>query len=347
MSGFIHIRQIGIFGVRMGLLFLVLPMMVFSCGGIRPYEGYHRAVPTGPGPEDIALDTSLGRPRIIISCSQRRNEDRSQNGYRAYDIGTGVQSRLIIVGLPKEILLSPHGIDVATSTSGTLLYAVNHDRDRDVHGILVFRLGEDSLHFLHELTTPLMFSPNDVCSDHRGGLYVSNDCGKRNSIWEKLWALKRSYVLHFNGSEWKRVGDPLSYANGVGVKGDRLYVTGTQEQTVHRYRITANGIVDRSDIPAIKGNDNITFYNGRLVTTAHSDFMAFIRHVKQDSKPSPCIAYAVDLSTGKLDTLFADDGSTLSAASTGLIVGDSLYLAQVFNPFLLVVPLTGSTFSGR
>ncbi len=347
MIGSITIRQKRRLSVRRGLFLFIMSLMVISCGGVRPYEGYHRVVPTGPGPEDIALDTSLGRPRIIISCSQRRTGDRSQNGYRAYDIGTGVQSRLIIVGLPKEILLSPHGIDVATSNRGTLLYAVNHDRNRDVHGILVFKLGEDSLHFLHELTTPLMFSPNDVCSDHRGGLYVTNDCGKRNSNWEKLWALKRSYVLHFNGSDWKRVGEPLAYANGVGVKGDRLYVTGTQERTVHSYRITANGIVDRSDIPAIKGNDNITFFNGRLVTTAHTDFMAFIRHVKKETKPSPCIAYAVDLSTGRMDTLFADDGSTFSAASTGLIVGDSLYLAQVFNPFLLVVPLSGSAFSGR
>ncbi len=326
---------------------LALSCMVVSCSRIRPYEGYRRIVPTGPGPEDIALDTSLGRPRIIISCSQRRTGDRSQNGYRAYDIATGKQSDLVTSGLPKEIVLSPHGIDVATLNSGTLLYAVNHDRDRDVHGILVFRLGEDTLHFLSELTTPLLFSPNDVCTDRQGGLYVSNDCGKRNSIWEKLWALKRSYVVHYNGTDWKRVGEPLAYANGVGVKGDRLFVTGTQERTLHSYRITADGPGGRSDIQALKGNDNITFHRGKLVTTAHTDFMAFIRHVKKDRKPSPCVVYSVDLATGRLDTLFADNGGTFSAASTGLIVGDSLYMAQVFNPFLMVVPLAGSTFPGH
>ncbi|MCF8257952.1 MAG: hypothetical protein K9J06_10370 [Flavobacteriales bacterium] len=321
------------------LLLLLVVMLFGACSRYAAFEGAYRIIPTGPGPEDIALDTSLGHPRIVIACAQRRTDDQSQNGFRAYTIATGLQTNLVLQDLPRDVTLSPHGIDIATASDGTLLYAVNHDRVRNVHSILVFVLEADTLRFREMLTHPLLFSPNDVCTDHNGGIYVSNDSGKGNVAWEKLWSLRRSYVLHYDGNQWHQVGDRLAYANGVGVKDDRLFVTGTQEKSVLSYHITSEGLSERRDMPVIKGADNITFHEGTLVGVAHLDFLAFLRHKDHVEKKSPCAVYAMGLDGQRTDTLFIDNGHILSAASTGLIVGDSLYVAQVFDPFIIAVPL--------
>ncbi|MCB0756719.1 MAG: hypothetical protein KDB98_14050, partial [Flavobacteriales bacterium] len=97
---------------------------------------------------------------------------------------------------------------------------------------------------------------------------------------------------------------------------------------------------DKKEMPCLKGNDNITFVDNKLVTTSHLDFLKFIKHVKDENKPSPCSVYTVDLQTGAIDTLYTDGGTVLSAASTGLIYKGNLYVAQVFNPFILEIPLT-------
>lgn len=313
-----------------------------SCKDFGAFDRPYRVLETGPGPEDIALDTGRFGPRIIISCAERRTKDTTANGFYAYTMRNGVHDRLSVIGLPPNIGLHPHGIDVDYRASETLLYVVNHENERNRHGILVFRLDSNSVTFLDTLFHPLLLSPNDVCTDYKGGLYVSNDSGKRNGKWEKLWSLKRSYILHYDGNTWHQVGDKLAYANGVGVLGNRLYVTGTQEKAVHSYGIEGKSLVDRKDIPAIKGADNITFYNGKLVTAAHLDFVKFIGHAGKSTKKSPCMVYQIDLETQQLDTLFMDNGPVISAASTGLIYGDSLYVAQVFDPFILSIKVVDS-----
>jgi len=329
----------------------ILPfaLLVFlaSCSKHPVFNRDYARIEVGPGPEDIALDTISGEERLIVSCSERRTEDNTKNGFYDYNLSSGNLVKLPIEGLPESISLRPHGIDIGIVDGKQLLYVVNHENnEKDFppagrQSILVFELQADKVVFQEQLTSELLISPNDVCTDHKGGIYVSNDSGKRNNIWEKLFALKRSYVIHYDGTSWKSVGDKLKYANGVGVKNDRLYITGTQEKSVISYQINTDGTYsDRKEIPCLKGNDNITFHENQLVTTAHLDFMKFMKHVKHADKPSPCAVYSVDLETSAIDTLYLDNGSVLSAASTGLIYNGNLYIAQVFNPFILQVPLS-------
>jgi len=218
-----------------------------------------------------------------------------------------------------------------------VLYVVNHEVI--TQSILVFRLGADTLRYMTQLTHPLLVSPNDLCTDHRGGIYVSNDSGKRNAIFEKIFSLPRSNVVHFDGSKWTEVATEIRYANGVGVQGNRLYITGTQEKAVLSYSIGPDGTLsDLKRMACPKGSDNITFHDGKLISTAHLDFMAFIRHVKKADHPSPGLVYSVDLQTGAVDTLFMDDGAVISAISTGLVTDGRLFIAQVFNPYIGTIP---------
>ncbi len=199
---------------------------------------------------------------------------------------------------------------------------------------------DDKVVFLEQLTSEILISPNDVCTDHKGGIYVSNDSGERNNFFEKLFELKRSTVIHFDGTNWKYVGDKYKYANGVGVVSSKLYVTGTQEKQIASYDIAEDGgLSGRKNIPCLKGNDNITFSGNKFITTAHLDFLKFMKHVKHADKPSPCAVYSVNLETSQIDTFYVDNGSVLSAASTGLVYNDKLFISQVFNPFIIEIPL--------
>lgn len=328
----------------------LLPLLIavlFSAGGKYPvYTGDYQKIEVGPGPEDIALDTLEGSGRLIVSCAERRAEDESKNGFYDYNITSGKLEKLPIEGLPENINLHPHGIDIGVVDGVRLLYCVNHENNAEDfppkgrQSILVFELKSDKVVFKTQLTDPLIISPNDVCTDHIGGIFISNDTGKRNNFWEKLFELRRSSVVHYDGNSWSVVDNKLKYANGVGVKDGRLYISGTQEKSIISYSINIDGTFsDRKEIPAVKGNDNITFSGNRLVTSAHLDFIKFLKHVKHAEKPSPCMVYSIDLKTEKLDTLYLDGGTILSAASTGLIYKNDLFVSQVFDPFILRIPL--------
>lgn len=333
--------------------FFIFSVLFFlsSCGKYPTFTGDYTRIEVGPGPEDIALDTMGGNERLIVSCSERRSENYSRNGFYDYNIPSDELNRLAIEGLPDTIAFHPHGIDIGMVNGQKLIYCVNHEKNEvdfppaGRQSILVFELMDDRVVYKTQWTSELLVSPNDVCTDHHGGIYVSNDSGKRNNFWEKLFALKRSFVVHYNGGSWSEVGDRLRYANGVGVKDDRLYITGTQEEVVISYAINADSTYsnisysDRREVPCMKGNDNITFSGNKLVTTAHLDFLKFMKHVKHADKPSPCAVYTVDLQTEAIDTLYMDAGTVLSAASTGLIYNGDLYVAQVFNPYIVDIPL--------
>lgn len=326
--------------------FALTAILISSCANHPVFNREYTRIEVGPGPEDMALDTSNGQERLIISCSERRTGDNSKNGFYSFDIESGELMKLPIEKLPADISLRPHGIDIGIVDGQQLLYCVNHENNEDDfppagrQSILVFELLADKVVFREQLTFEMLISPNDVCTDNQGGIYVSNDSGERNNFWEKLFELKRSFVIHYNGQNWSAAGDKLKYANGVGVKNDRLYITGTQEKNIISYQINSDGThTDKQEIPCMKGNDNITFNGNNLITTAHLDFLKFMKHVKHADKPSPCAVYSVNLETNEMDTLYQDNGAILSAASTGLVYKDHLYIAQVFNPYIIQIPL--------
>jgi hypothetical protein len=333
----------------MAATFFLFSFFLFSlnaCTKYTVFKGDYTRIETAPGPEDIALDTLQGMERIIASCSERRTMDYSRNGFYSLDIQSHKLTQLVVSGLPTSIQLRPHGIDIAMVKGVKTLYVVNHEKNAadfppaGRQSILVFELREEEVVFVQQLTHPLIVSPNDVCTDKAGGIFVSIDSGKINSKWEKLMALKKSYVLHFNGEVWQMVGQKLRYANGVGVANGRIYITGAQEKNIFSYKINADGtFADLQQYPTMKGNDNITFSNGKLVTTAHLDFLQFLKHVKDAEVPTPCIVYSMDLETHQLDTLYLDNGTVMSAASTGLIYNDVLYASQIFNSYIIAIPL--------
>ena len=68
---------------------------------------------------------------------------------------------------------------------------------------------------------------------------------------------------------------------------------------------------------------------------AHPSTFKFLRHAASKDNIAPSQIYRIDSKTNEVTNHYSNDGSELSAASTGLIIGDRIYVSQVFEDFLL------------
>lgn len=233
--------------------------------------------------------------------------------------------------------LIPHGIDIAYREGKTWLYAVNHDSET-IGSVLVFELQADKLVFSERLYSPLLVSPNDLCVDIEGRLFISNDRGGPDFITENLFNPNGSSVIMYDGSNWYKVATGLSYANGLLSLNDQLYVAGTRENHMYRYDILSDTVVNKENFAnALLGQDNLTLHDGKIYVAVHTSILDFISHSFSAAAISPFAVFAIDLATGQKKMLYSNDGTLISGVSTALRYGDYIYLAQIFEPFLLKV----------
>jgi hypothetical protein len=84
----------------------------------------------------------------------------------------------------------------------------------------------------------------------------------------------------------------------------------------------------------IKMRDNITRApdaKGEVLVASHPKLLKFLRHSKAPETAAPSLVLAVNyLGDSEPLVLFRDDGSSVSAASTGLIHDGYVYIGQVF-----------------
>lgn len=297
-------------------------------------------IPVGPGPEDMVLDTLQEAPRLLISCSARREPYEPYGEIMAYFPESGRTEVLIRKNEPPDILFRPHGIYL----DGTRLYVISHEQEPDDHPVLVYGVRGDTLHFAEAIRTPLQHSPNALVTGPRGEIYLVNDAGKRGSMMEKILKLKRSSVVKISkdgDGKWDAVtvADKLGYPAGINRIGDTLYVGDASLQRIHGYVICGEGLEPVNTMNGLRGNDNIRIYNGRLLVPGHIKPFKFIGHVRDPEKHSPVAVFLIDPVSGESQVIYATDGSAISAGSTALIYRDRLYLSQVFEPYLLKVSL--------
>ena len=301
-----------------------------------------KQIKIGPGPEDMVVDTTGGTQRLLVSCNERRIDTVYGEIFevKLSDHSTRVIPR---INTPEDIIFNPHGIDLRTIDGVTRLYAISHNNEKERHTIVVYRVYTDSLVYetLYE-NQAAMNTPNDLAVTEKGDIYVSNDAGKRGNIWEQLLKMKRSNVVFYDAELklWKKVADGLVYANGVAVDDTCVYVATTRSNKLFSYKREADGnLSNRRTLAEVSGQDNIMFHGDELIFTSHPKVFKFIKHVKSSDKKSPSQVHSYNRKTGEYKLLFTDDGYRISASSTALIVGDKLYISQVFDPYLLEVKL--------
>ena len=291
-----------------------------------------------PGPEDMVLDTLQASPRLIISCSARREAHKPYGEIVSWDLRTGKQYPMQRVNEPEGILFRPHGIYL----DGDLLYVISHEKEPDYHPVLLYRIDGEQLDFVELIHTPLQHSPNALVTGDNGEIFLTNDSGKRGSLWEKALKLKRASVVRLEKSndgtwEGETVATGLGYPAGINRMGDQLFVGDAVLHRIHPYMITQEGLVATGEIEDLKGNDNIRIYQGQLLVPGHVRPLKFIKHAKNPDKRSPVDVFLADPETGKHIVLYSTEGETISGGSTAIIYEKKLYICQVFDPWILKV----------
>lgn len=320
---------------------------------------------------DVVRDADRG-VRLLVSAYDRRVEGEGglwsvsvapygirHDAIRSDDVPDVRRFDVDAGGCP----LRPHGVSFAQGADGiSRLYVVQHGLPEDDnagrctlprsadgrvlrHQVLVYRVEGDSLIFESRLADPLLSSPNDLSALPDGTLYVSNEITDRSllsALAEYVGLRVGSDVVHFDprraSAPWRRVLRGPRFPNGVLAKGERLYVAGTLDLAVHVYRRDPRtGDVTRrlESVYVGAGVDNLMLDEGSadvLLTAAHPDLRAFLRHRMDPSSPSPWEIWRIAPGGRKPDAvrLLRHDGAGVSAAATAARIGDAFFAGQVF-----------------
>lgn len=332
-------------------LFTIIVTVAFVFSAMaQPPKLQEELIYIGPGTEDIVLDTLNGQQRLLVSCSQRRKDLPAFGEIVALNVKDNSKDTLTRTGEPAGLSFHPHGIDLVKGTDGTpLLFVVNHEDTPEGkrNSIIVYEVKGKTLVFKKQQTDKTIVSPNDVAGLPDGGFYATND-SKRSKMgfgWlmEKLFKVRTSRIVYCtaDGKCINANDKKLAYANGILIVNDLVYVAATQKKTLAEYRIQADGTIQyQRNVVKLNGLDNISQVNSdHVIIAAHPKPGKFLKHAGNAEKLSPGVVYLIKLDNGKTEELFANDGSKISGNSVAVAFGQSFYIGQVFEDWVLKVTI--------
>lgn len=320
------------------LVCIIILTSIFSCKK-ETINGRYKTVSqiiVGSGPEDILFDKNNNR--ILVSCNERIDGKPELGEIMQINIGTDESSILSRINFP-VIPFNPHGFDLQTINGIPYLFVINHYRDAaSTNSVIQFKINSSNLEFIKEYKNELLISPNDLTVLPNGSFYFSNDKNSSN-ILELLTNPNAGSVGFCDGhSTWKKVDSLIGFPNGLYNENNKLYLATSRNDALYAYEINADGTLkNKSTLSTINGMDNLTNFGDELLVSVHLDEVKFALLSYIPTIKSPSITYAINKQTGKSRIVFKDDGKLISGSSTALIIGDDLYLAQVFDNFLLKV----------
>ncbi len=302
-------------------------------------------ITVGAGPEDMVLDRSQETPRLLISCTARRETQQPFGEIVSYSPSTGKVDTLTRTGMPDSLCFQPHGILLDSKTYPPLLYAISHEHDEGFHPVYVWEVGETTLEFRELIASELLHSPNAVTLGPGGEMFVVNDAGERDNMMEKIFRLNRANIVRLernDNGDWEATvaAEGLGMPAGINRIGNTLYAGDAVNHLLHVYEIVGRELVVREPVEGLRGNDNIRVIDNKLYTTGHVKPLKFVAHTRAPRKLSPVEVWEYDPAQEKLTSLYYTDGSKISAGSTALLLNGTLYISQVFEPFILEVDLS-------
>jgi len=322
----------------------------FRCGDYPTANGINtQKINVGSGPEDMAIDNSLGQPRIIVSCDERRPEQPKKGSFYGIDIATNQSYELKIE--PADFEIYPHGIDIVMIDSTTYLYAISHHQNGDAwrHPVVRFIIQGNTLVYNTTYENPLMSVPNDLAVLADGSFYATNYVPNMDEIEQNkaILGIKNGSIVHYDGKGgWQIAAKDLCFPNGILVdeSNNLLYVANGACHEVLQFAIEGGTINTSTRQSTIKHGQKITLGDNLLVdnqgqfwVTAHPCPLDFLAHSTNSSDKAPIQVFNIDPQTLKPTIAFQNNGELISAASTALSINNRLYLSQIFDPFVLVV----------
>jgi len=300
-----------------------------------------------PGPEDFVLDPNNGVPRLIISSHDRRQPETSGDIY-TLDIDTLSKKKLERTGEPETLkAFKPHGIDILVQGRDRRLYVILHDpyarMKREENAVAIYQIEENRLVLVDFLEDPVhLWSPNDLSVMPGGDIYATNDYRIKLDLYLRREASEISYYNAKTGT-WSKVAEDIAFANGILAETDKVFVTATQGDQVMVFPRHPDGTLgDPETIAEFKGPDNLFRHGRSLLTAAHFNDFAFMSHSSDPEEHSPSVVYQINLNDRTQRVLFADEGSTISAASTAMIYKNRLFISCVFDPYIVICDLSAT-----
>ncbi|GBF51462.1 putative arylesterase [Leptospira ryugenii] len=243
----------------------------------------------------------------------------------------------------------PHGISYAKVNGKDTLAVISHTLlDETPHRIEIFEHLE-GIEWKHTKTLehPLLTGPNDLFLTESGEIFSSNDRGPENKLMQYVnMIIKRGTadLVYYNGKEFKNLDHKVILGNGVFYRVEKgeeiLYRSVFSEKSIHVFKINRTNegmsLEFRKKIEIGSGPDNIMQDpSGDLYVVGHPSVYSFLKHASSKSMISPSIVYRINQGTDKVDLVYSNDGSEISAASTAYEFGKRIYISQVFEDFLL------------
>lgn len=300
----------------------------------------------GPiGAEDITIDQSNGI--AYLAADDRRAYltvgSRAPENGALWSInleGDSLKASRINADYPA--IFHPHGISLLKEGEKQFLFVINHPSTTE-HQIDIFELTDpNSAKLVESIRFPELTSPNDLHAVSRTSFYITNDHNSpRQTLGEKVedfFRLASTNVLFYNNGDVSEVIDDLYMANGIVTNtnqttlfvsestGERISVYGRDDTSGQNWKL-------EKQIPLNVMPDNLEWgSDGKLLVASHPKALDFLLHTFDESVDAPSIAHSVDIVSGEAETIYADDGSTLSGSSVAASYKDQLLIGSVFEP---------------
>ena len=315
------------------------------------FNGVCESVPGVLSSEDITIHPKTSM--AFISSADRRNrwsrDSRiGQGAIYGFDLKAGDPEPVnLTADFDKEF--NPHGIGLWMDEDGSSsLFVVNHRRDG--HFVEIFDLKNNKLIHRESIDGSLMHSPNDVIPVGPRTFYVTNDHGNTSELGrllEEYLQLARSFVLYYDGRNFRIVAHGLSYSNGINVSPDgrTVYVAATVGQEVCLYdRDKRTGdLTLRHSIELGTGPDNIEVdESGNLWIGCHPKLLTFVKYSKDPLELSPSQVLKVMVQkpgSYGVDEIYLNNGEPLSGSSVAAVHKDNILIGSVFDARFLLCKL--------
>jgi arylesterase/paraoxonase len=314
------------------------------------FAGSCRAVPSAPGPEDIAIDS---KDKIaFVSATDRparsKGKPSPRDGLYSYAYTQPGAGLVKLSGTPRDF--HPHGISLYRGPDGSLtLMAVNRRMDKtntvDIFSV-AFGNGAVELAEVGSIGGQILVSPNDIAAVDEDRFYVVNDHLSKTDLgrWlDDTLVLPRANILYFDGVKFNDVAEGLNDPSGTALSagGRYLYVTEAYPRTLLTFErnpftgqlTQANALfipsnLDKADVAA----------DGSVWVGSHPKAFAMAKFREDPSKPAPSEIFRVSVQDGipqGANLIYANMGDEIGASSVGATADGHLLIGSPLDDKIL------------